>query len=63
MSERTVVFLVLLVLSHGHEASTCGKDFVTKAAFVVGLLGISLIIVKLVTRLLAVALDCVRLMG
>ena len=60
--KRTVRFLVLLVLSHGHEASTCGKDFVTKASFVVGLLGISLIIVDLVAGVLSFAWWCVRLM-
>ena len=52
--ERTVGFLVLLVLSHGHEASTCGEDFVTKAPLIVGLLGISLIIVDLLTGLLGI---------
>lgn len=60
--KRTVGFLVLLVLSHGHEASTCGEDFVTKASFVVGLVGISLIIVDLVTGVLSFAWSCVSLM-
>ena len=53
---------MLLVLSHGHEASTCGEDFVTKATLVVRLLGISLIIIELLLGLFGVAWGCIRLM-
>jgi len=45
---------VLLVLPHSHEAGAGGKDFVPKAALVVGLLRIAVVVVDLLLGLLGV---------
>lgn len=51
---RTVGFLVLLVLPHGHESGSSGEDFVAETSLVIGLLGISLVIVALLLGLLGI---------
>lgn len=53
---RTIVFLVLLVLPHGHEAGAGGEDFVPDTALVIGLLRAALVIVDLLLGLLGVVL-------